>query len=186
MLSRVLCQRGGAEDGRSLLLQPETAILCLSHTRSRSSILAASATVQIAPASWQVADPLLVSCRSPSPAQGGLASMGATMQAAAFDRFGGPDVLHVVNWTKPHPSADRVLVRVICASVNPIDVKIRQGQAFPFSSLTALPKVRACVGVSHVRTLEFSLRTYCILWAAQQADALRCVQDNFCAADSWW
>lgn len=48
----------------------------------------------------------------------------STMKAAAFNAYGPPEALHTVEWTRPHAGGDRVLVRVVCASVNPIDCKV--------------------------------------------------------------
>jgi NADPH2:quinone reductase len=66
-----------------------------------------------------------------------------TMKAVAFNRFGGSEALEVVRWTKPQASGNRVLVRVVCASINPVDQKVRAGEAFPFSPATVFPKVRS-------------------------------------------
>lgn len=62
------------------------------------------------------------------------------MRAAAFNSHGGPHVLQPCLWSKPAAAPGRVLVRVVAAGLNPIDCKIRAGEAFPFTPLTKLPK----------------------------------------------
>ncbi|MCY1143615.1 nitroreductase/quinone reductase family protein [Actinoplanes sp. Pm04-4] len=42
-------------------------------------------------------------------------------------RYGGPDVLEVVEATRPEPAAGQVLVEVVVASLNPAEVGIREG-----------------------------------------------------------
>jgi len=51
-----------------------------------------------------------------------------TMKAVRIHSFGGPDVLKFEDLPCPEPKQDEVLVRVVAASVNPIDYKIRLGQ----------------------------------------------------------
>ena len=51
------------------------------------------------------------------------------MKAVCIHSFGGPEVLQLEEVATPTPAADEVLVRVRAASVNPIDFKIRSGQA---------------------------------------------------------
>jgi NADPH:quinone reductase-like Zn-dependent oxidoreductase len=51
------------------------------------------------------------------------------MRGAAYDRFGGPEVLTVRDdLPEPPVGPDTVLVRVHAAGVNPVDVAIRQGR----------------------------------------------------------
>ncbi|NHC45293.1 NADP-dependent oxidoreductase [Motilibacter aurantiacus] len=54
------------------------------------------------------------------------------MRAIAYDRFGGPEVLQLVDLPTPPVGPDAVLVRARASSVNPVDWKVRQGylQAF--------------------------------------------------------
>ncbi len=55
-------------------------------------------------------------------------SQGAPlMRAVAQDRFGGPEVLRVVDLPRPVPLPTEVLVRVRAAGVNPVDWKTRGG-----------------------------------------------------------
>jgi NADPH:quinone reductase-like Zn-dependent oxidoreductase len=49
------------------------------------------------------------------------------MRAVRYDRFGPPDVLHVVDVDEPVPRAGELKVRVRAASLNPLDWKIRDG-----------------------------------------------------------
>ena len=49
------------------------------------------------------------------------------MKAAVLHEHGGADVLKYEDTLRPEPKDDEVLVRVIAASVNPVDTYIRQG-----------------------------------------------------------
>jgi NADPH:quinone reductase-like Zn-dependent oxidoreductase len=49
------------------------------------------------------------------------------MRAVLVTRFGGPDVLEVDEVERPSPISTKVLVRVVAAGVNPVDVKTRRG-----------------------------------------------------------
>jgi NADPH:quinone reductase-like Zn-dependent oxidoreductase len=49
------------------------------------------------------------------------------MKAISQDRFGGPEVLKVVELERPQPLPTEVLVRVHAAGVNPVDYKSREG-----------------------------------------------------------
>jgi len=49
------------------------------------------------------------------------------MRAIVFDEFGGPEKLRMAEVSIPTPAADEVLIEVRCASVNPVDWKIREG-----------------------------------------------------------
>jgi NADPH:quinone reductase-like Zn-dependent oxidoreductase len=51
------------------------------------------------------------------------------MKAIVFHAFGGNDVLEVQEVPRPTPQSDEVLIRVHAAGVNPLDWKIREGQA---------------------------------------------------------
>src|SRR5512146_54386 len=49
------------------------------------------------------------------------------MKAVRFSRFGGPEVLEIVNLPEPHPGPGQVRIAVRAAGVNPIDWKTREG-----------------------------------------------------------
>jgi NADPH:quinone reductase-like Zn-dependent oxidoreductase len=61
------------------------------------------------------------------------------MKAIVMDTFGGPDVLHSADLPQPEPRDGEVLIRVIAASINPVDYKIRAGTFRPPN--TELPAV---------------------------------------------
>ena len=52
------------------------------------------------------------------------------MKAVRLHEYGGPEVLVYEDVDSPAPAADQVLVRVAAASVNPIDVAVRENR-FP-------------------------------------------------------
>jgi NADPH:quinone reductase-like Zn-dependent oxidoreductase len=49
------------------------------------------------------------------------------MKAAVIHAYGGPDVLKYEDYPDPRPEPGEVLVRVVAASVNPVDLSERQG-----------------------------------------------------------
>lgn len=49
------------------------------------------------------------------------------MKAVRIHRFGGPEVLQVDDIAQPSETDGKLLIRVIAASVNPVDYKIRRG-----------------------------------------------------------
>jgi len=49
------------------------------------------------------------------------------MKAIAIQNFGEPNNFQVIDLPKPQPSLNQVLIKVEATSVNPVDVKIRQG-----------------------------------------------------------
>jgi NADPH:quinone reductase-like Zn-dependent oxidoreductase len=55
------------------------------------------------------------------------AAMSPPMKAVVMHSYGGPEVLKVQEVPRPEPKEDEVLVRVIAASINPVDVAIRKG-----------------------------------------------------------
>jgi NADPH:quinone reductase-like Zn-dependent oxidoreductase len=66
--------------------------------------------------------------------------MNDTMRALVIDRLGSADELHVAEVPKPLRIADEVLVRVVAASVNPIDGKTRSGRG-PAAAIREFPFV---------------------------------------------
>ena len=51
------------------------------------------------------------------------------MRAVAFDRYGEPNVMYLIDAPIPEPQDGEVLIRVGYAGVNPSDAKIRSGQS---------------------------------------------------------
>ena len=51
-----------------------------------------------------------------------------TMKAAAIDRFGGPDVLHLHSLTVPAPKSDEVLIELDTAGIGVWDPFVREGE----------------------------------------------------------
>src|SRR5215467_15693622 len=49
------------------------------------------------------------------------------MKAIAIHEYGGPEVLKYEDIPRPEPKDDELLIRVIAASVNPVDGMIRSG-----------------------------------------------------------
>lgn len=50
------------------------------------------------------------------------------LERLEYDRYGGPELVHLSSFTLPKPTGDEVVVRVVAASINPMDWKIRSGQ----------------------------------------------------------
>src|SRR5215831_3562034 len=55
------------------------------------------------------------------------ASESAKMRAIVIYAYGAPEVMKLENVARPEPAEDDVLIRVIAASINPVDVAIRKG-----------------------------------------------------------
>jgi len=79
--------------------------------------------------------------------------METLMRAAVIDGTGGPDVLRIADVPVPEPAAGEVLIRVVCAGVNPADWKCREGYlghfmrySFPFVIGFDVSGVVAAVG----------------------------------------
>jgi len=49
------------------------------------------------------------------------------MERLEYNRFGGPELVHLASFMLPEPQASEVVVRVAAASINPLDWKIRNG-----------------------------------------------------------
>lgn len=63
-------------------------------------------------------------------------------RVVVFDRFGGPEVLHILDESPAEPSPGKVRVRVQAAAVNPIDAMVRSG-----ASPAPVPLPHARLGV---------------------------------------
>ncbi len=50
------------------------------------------------------------------------------MKAIIFNEYGGPEKLEYVDIPKPKPESGEVLIKVVAASVNPVDWKVREGR----------------------------------------------------------
>ena len=58
------------------------------------------------------------------------------MKVAQIQKFGGPEVIELVDIEKPKPGKGQVLVKVYAAAINPFDYKLRNGAMkinFPFT-----------------------------------------------------
>jgi len=66
------------------------------------------------------------------------------MRALRYDRFGPPEVLHVVDVPEPVPQAGEVKVRVQAASLNPLDWKIRAGHLRWLPMFRRPPRTLGC------------------------------------------
>ncbi len=66
------------------------------------------------------------------------------MRALRYDRFGPPEVLHVVDVPEPVPQAGEVKVRVRAASLNPLDWKIRAGHLRWLPMFRRPPRTLGC------------------------------------------
>ena len=55
-------------------------------------------------------------------------SPSPTMKAIVLHQYGGPEVLKYEDAPRPEPKEDEILIRVMAASVNPVDVAIRSGK----------------------------------------------------------
>jgi NADPH:quinone reductase-like Zn-dependent oxidoreductase len=56
----------------------------------------------------------------------------ATMKAIVLHQSGGPEVLKYEDAPRPQPKDDEILIRVVAAGVNPVDVFIREGRGNQF------------------------------------------------------
>ena len=49
------------------------------------------------------------------------------MRAIVIHAYGGPEMMKLEEVARPEPAADEILIRVVSASINPVDVGIRKG-----------------------------------------------------------
>jgi NADPH:quinone reductase-like Zn-dependent oxidoreductase len=66
------------------------------------------------------------------------------MRAVRYDRFGPPDVLHVADVPERAPRAGELRVRVLAASLNPVDWKIRAGHVRFVPLFARPPRTTGC------------------------------------------
>ena len=72
------------------------------------------------------------------------------MQALRIHAHGGPEVLSVDEIPRPEPREGEVLVRVLAASINHLDLWVRRGmQGFP----VAFPRILGCDGTGEIAAL---------------------------------
>jgi NADPH:quinone reductase-like Zn-dependent oxidoreductase len=98
---------------------------------------------------------LVVSHDAPCPAAPPLPAGAQPMKAAVYRCYGGVQVVNIEQIAKPTPAADRVLVRVHAASVNPLDWHYVEGKPYimrPGAGLGAPDDVR--LGVDFAGTVE--------------------------------
>jgi NADPH:quinone reductase-like Zn-dependent oxidoreductase len=62
-----------------------------------------------------------------SPAHSAAQPEKPMMKAVVIHGYGGPEVLKLEDVPRPEPKDDEILIRVVAASVNPVDVAIRKG-----------------------------------------------------------
>ncbi|MGZ5002115.1 MAG: NADP-dependent oxidoreductase [Chthoniobacterales bacterium] len=70
---------------------------------------------------------------------------GPMMKAIVIHEYGGPEVLRYEDVPRPEPADDEVLIRVVAASINPVDVAIRSGkfEKYLHTTLPLIPGVDA-------------------------------------------
>jgi NADPH:quinone reductase-like Zn-dependent oxidoreductase len=61
------------------------------------------------------------------------------MKAKQIRQYGGPEVLRLVEVSRPEPGPHEIVIRVRAAAVNPIDWKIREGELKDFYQLPLIP-----------------------------------------------
>ncbi|MFM7298099.1 MAG: alcohol dehydrogenase catalytic domain-containing protein, partial [Planctomycetota bacterium] len=72
------------------------------------------------------------------------------MQALRIHAHGGPEVLSVDEIPRPEPREGEVLVRVLAASINHLDLWVRRGMpGFP----VAFPRILGCDGTGEIAAL---------------------------------
>jgi NADPH:quinone reductase-like Zn-dependent oxidoreductase len=71
------------------------------------------------------------------------------MKALRYDRFGGPEVLHIADLAMPEPGPNEVVVRVAAATVGVGDCKARAGLLQQFHALK-LPKIPGRYGCGEI------------------------------------
>ena len=79
------------------------------------------------------------------------------MKAAAFRRFGGPDVLEYMDLPTPEPRAGNVLVKVLASGVNRLEHYLREGSVLPNLKL---PHVLGSDAAGEVAAIGDGVRTF--------------------------
>ena len=79
------------------------------------------------------------------------------MRAAAYHRYGPPDVVQIEEVAKPVPQGDQVLIQVRAASVNPLDFHFMRGSPGVVRMVTGLRRPKfAVLGVDVAGVVEAS------------------------------
>ena len=85
----------------------------------------------------------------------------SSMKAIVIHSYGGPDVLKYEDAPRPEPKEDEVLIRVIAASVNPVDVAVRSGKYADYfhTKLPLIPGMDAAGVVEKIGTKVTTFKT---------------------------
>lgn len=114
--------------------------------------------------------------------------MNAFMRAAAYERYGSPDVVQIRDLPMPDPGAGELLVRVHAAALNPKDLMVRAGKFRVLSGLRGLKGigydwagelVRAGKGAQAPAKQLFGMING---WSARACSEYVVVRANECAA----
>jgi NADPH:quinone reductase-like Zn-dependent oxidoreductase len=81
------------------------------------------------------------------------------MRAVAFDSFGGPEVLHLIDLPIPVPGKGEVLVKVAAATVNPTDTGMRVGRQAALMTDIKPPYIAGMEIAGHVHALGEGVTT---------------------------
>lgn len=83
------------------------------------------------------------------------------MRAVRYDRYGPPDVLHVVDGVaEPQPAAGEVLVRIEAASLNPLDWKLCAGTLRHLPGAKSPPRTTGCDFAGVIAALGAGVSTW--------------------------
>lgn len=63
-------------------------------------------------------------------------SESAKMRAIVIHAYGGPEVMKLENVARPEPAEDEVLIRVVSASINPVDVRFAKVTSQNWSAIS--------------------------------------------------
>lgn len=107
---------------------------------------------------------------------GCVADIGSTMRAVLIEQYGGPEVVHINSDVPiPTPGKGEVLVKVVCAGINFMDIHTRQGKyAESRTYSVGLPCILGMEGSGNivqigvdVSNLRLGQRVaWCIVWGS--------------------
>jgi NADPH2:quinone reductase len=104
---------------------------------------------------------------------------GRIMRAIVVERYGGPDVLQVSQREVPRPGAGQLLVDVVAASVNVMDIYQRQGAA---GYAGGLPYVPGDEGAGVIAAVGFEVSGFAagdrVAWASASGSYAIAAQDS--------